>query len=133
MTEKTFPIMRQPNYHSPHPTTIPWSIAEMAYSVYRNRYSSEQSLQNLADRGGFGPGEMDTLLPNWCALVAQYVPPKFLVDDDLVTAVHSAVIGFHHTITAENVILKYDPTKPGNNALHQMHERIRVALKKALE
>jgi hypothetical protein len=76
MTEKLFPIQTQRGA-APHPLQIPWSIAEMAYSVYASRYGRSQSLERLAERGGFGPSEMDDLLPDWraktdvvCKLVA---------------------------------------------------------------
>lgn len=74
--QKRFPIMRQSRYEKPHPIAIPWSVAEAAYSVYRNRYGDEQSLMRLGERGGFGPGEMDDMLPDWrerCAVVDREV------------------------------------------------------------
>jgi hypothetical protein len=49
----------------PHPLWIPWSVAELAYSVYSGKYGRSQSLETLAERGGFGPGEMDEFLPDW--------------------------------------------------------------------
>jgi hypothetical protein len=65
---KLFPIQRdydRRNPPKPHPTKIPWSIAELAYSVYSHRYGRDQSLERLAQRGGFGAGEMDMFLPDW--------------------------------------------------------------------
>ena len=64
---RMFPIQLGWSRHpvKPHPTRIPWSIAELAYSVYANRYGTSQSLERLAERGGFGPGEMDMFLPDW--------------------------------------------------------------------
>lgn len=50
---------------APHPLTIPWSVAEMAYSVYVGRYGRSQSLEEMAARGGFGATELDRLLPDW--------------------------------------------------------------------
>ncbi len=76
--ERTFPIMR--GYEKPeqtcsacgatrrrdqHRTTIPWNVADKAYSVYRERYGDSQSLEELAKRGGFSAGEMDMLYPAW--------------------------------------------------------------------
>lgn len=61
---KTFPILRDRKAR-PYPTEIPWSVAELAYSVYSSRYGNSQSLQTLANRGGFHPGEMDDFLPDW--------------------------------------------------------------------
>jgi hypothetical protein len=61
---RMFPIQRQRGA-KPHPLSIPWSLAELAYSVYSSRYGSSQSLERLAERGGFGPGEMDEFVPDW--------------------------------------------------------------------
>lgn len=75
MPEKMFPIQRQHRYEgAAYPTQIPWSVADLAYSVYRNRYGAEQSLERLAERGGFGPGEMDEFLPDWrhrCSVITE--------------------------------------------------------------
>jgi len=49
----------------PNPTSVPWSVAEKAYEVYSGRYGHDQSLEHLAERCGFGIGEMDDFLPNW--------------------------------------------------------------------
>lgn len=51
--------------HPQHPTQIPWSVADKAYSVYSARHGRDQSLNRLAERGGFGAGEMDDFLPGW--------------------------------------------------------------------
>jgi len=48
-----------------HPLRIPWSIAEKAYSVYASRFGTSQSLERLAERGGFGACEMDEYYPDW--------------------------------------------------------------------
>ncbi len=61
---KTFPIQCQDGA-APHPLSIPWGLAELAYSVYAARYGRQQSLEQLAKRGGFGPLEMDDYLPDW--------------------------------------------------------------------
>jgi hypothetical protein len=63
---RTFPIQTQRGA-KPHPLLIPWSVAELAYSVYAGRYGRDQSLKRLAERGGFGPNEMDMFLPDWRA------------------------------------------------------------------
>ena len=34
--------------------TIPWWLAEIAYKYYSGLYGKEQSLERLAERGGFG-------------------------------------------------------------------------------
>jgi hypothetical protein len=45
--------------------TIPWHVAEMAYATYAERYGHGQSLQRIAQRGGFDEGELDLLYPDW--------------------------------------------------------------------
>jgi hypothetical protein len=59
-----FPIQSERGA-KPHPIRIPWSVAEKAFSVYSTRYGRDQSLERMAERGGFGPGEMDLFLPGW--------------------------------------------------------------------
>lgn len=61
---KQFPIMLKRG-ERPHPTRIPWSVAELAYSVYAAENGTGQSLQRLAERGGFSVYEMDEYLPEW--------------------------------------------------------------------
>ena len=41
---------------------IPWSVAETAYEEYSRRYGKGQSLERLAERGGFGRDELLDLL-----------------------------------------------------------------------
>lgn len=64
---KMFPIQRTYKRGTrPYPTKIPWEIAELAYSVYVNDHSGgNQSIEKVAERGGFGPEEMDLFLPDW--------------------------------------------------------------------
>jgi hypothetical protein len=59
-----FPIQAERGT-APHPTRVPWSVADKAYSVYAARYGKGQSLARLAERGGFGPSEMDDFFPGW--------------------------------------------------------------------
>ncbi len=42
--------------------TIPWWLAEIAYEHYVKLFGKEQSLERLAERGGFGRDELLTLL-----------------------------------------------------------------------
>jgi hypothetical protein len=69
MTEgkRTFPLQRplSSSDTKPGPRMIPWEIAERAYAEYAKRYGTSQSLERLAERGGFDVGEMDMLLPSW--------------------------------------------------------------------
>jgi len=50
------------------PLWIPWPMAELAYDVYSSRFGTSQTLERLAERGGFGAGEMDALLPGWLGM-----------------------------------------------------------------
>ena len=49
----------------PQRTRIPWDIAEKAYGTYSARLGKQQSLERLAERGGFSNGEMDMFHPTW--------------------------------------------------------------------
>ena len=65
--ERQFPL-QAPGYRytgGPTPRQIPWSLAEKAYAVYSARYGQSQTLERLAERGGFGPEEMDEYHPAW--------------------------------------------------------------------
>lgn len=62
-TQRSFPL--QHDGGPPHPTSIPWSVADTAYSVYVKRHGPGQTLKRLAERGGFGALEMDDLYPGW--------------------------------------------------------------------
>lgn len=65
VSEKRFPVMRYERTDAAGPLTISWALAERAYSVYSGRYGTSQSLERLAQRGGFGPGELDMFVPGW--------------------------------------------------------------------
>lgn len=43
-------------------SAIPWWLAEVAYKSYKRRYGNSQSLERLAERGGFGRKELLFLL-----------------------------------------------------------------------
>jgi len=47
---------------SAKPKTIPWKFAAEAYEEYAARYGKQQSLERLAERGGFGAEEIIMLL-----------------------------------------------------------------------
>ncbi len=61
---KRFPI--QPSMeHGEKKGWISWNLAEEAYAIYAKRYPSTarmQSLDRLAERGGFHRGELASLL-----------------------------------------------------------------------
>ena len=65
MSERMFPVQASGRNVKPHPTRIPWSIADKAYSRYSARHGRQQSLERLAERGGFHPDEMDEYYPPW--------------------------------------------------------------------
>lgn len=44
------------------PSTIPWWLAEIAYESYVKSGGRGQSLERLAERGGFGRAELVSLL-----------------------------------------------------------------------
>jgi hypothetical protein len=64
---RMFPLQSESlrRYTKPQLTQIPWSVAEKAYGTYAARYGRDQSLERLAERGGFGQSEMDVLHPTW--------------------------------------------------------------------
>jgi hypothetical protein len=59
--ERWFPL--QADSRTPGPLRIPWSVAVKAYG----KYGPGQTLDRLAERGGFSWGEMDDLYPAWRA------------------------------------------------------------------
>jgi hypothetical protein len=66
---KWFPVTpamttTQAEMSGPSPKQIPWSVAEKAYSVYQARYGG-QSLERVAERGGWYAKELDDLFPGW--------------------------------------------------------------------
>ena len=44
------------------PFKVPWALAELAYREYSRLYGNRQSLERLAERGGFGVHEFGNLL-----------------------------------------------------------------------
>lgn len=56
----TFPI--QPDRGHPFPSFVPWALAEEAYVEYSRCFGHDQSLERLAERGGFGAIEFAILL-----------------------------------------------------------------------
>ena len=68
MAEKLFPLIREDKAYANKwegPLFIPWSIAEKAYKAYSKKYGTGQTMQRMADRGGFGVEEMDRFHPGW--------------------------------------------------------------------
>jgi hypothetical protein len=66
MTERMFPLQEGYSKNArPGPLRIPWSVAEKAYGKYAGLYGRQQTLERLAERGGFSLTEMDDLYPAW--------------------------------------------------------------------
>jgi len=63
---RPFPIQGEPGYvgnpDKGQPGFIPWWLAELAYQEYSKQFGTSQSLQKLADRGGFGRKELIFLI-----------------------------------------------------------------------
>lgn len=63
-TDDTRPFPIQANFGPDRraESTIPWWLAEIAYREYSKQYGTKQSLERLAERGGFGRKELMYLL-----------------------------------------------------------------------
>lgn len=59
---EVFPIQINPTQYRNGYTPIPVEIAQEAYKEYAAQYGTQQSLERLGDRGGFGIGEIAGLL-----------------------------------------------------------------------
>lgn len=71
MDDRPFPIQGGHNWNRKpgdrpvihyQPCIIPWWLAEEAYKVYSKKFGNAQSLERLAERGGFGREELLWLL-----------------------------------------------------------------------
>lgn len=58
---RPFPIQKD-LYGNLLASSIPWWLAEVAYEHYTKRFGYEQSLERLAERGGFGRDELVKLI-----------------------------------------------------------------------
>lgn len=65
--EKRFPILKPPGVKHTRSgyVDLPWLVAELAYEAYAKKYGKSQSLERIAERGGFGEYELDELYPEW--------------------------------------------------------------------
>lgn len=64
-TERRFPIQQQQdsiNGFVRPAGYVPWGIAALAYQRYIARYGQQETMEELAARGGFGWGELVHLL-----------------------------------------------------------------------
>jgi hypothetical protein len=66
MGEKMFPIQSDTTRERPYETLpsseVPWWLAKVAWAVYESKYGKSQSMERMAERGGFGRGEFLWLL-----------------------------------------------------------------------
>lgn len=58
---RAFPIQATAGHGYPA-RSVEWSVAERAYAVYSAMYGTQQSLERLAERGGFDNSELDVFL-----------------------------------------------------------------------
>ncbi len=67
--DRRFPIQAEDvgRVHPRRPAgTVPWSVGVAAWERYAARYGRDQSVERIAERGGFGFGEMHLFLgPSW--------------------------------------------------------------------
>lgn len=59
---RMFPIIQNTYPKAGDPVSVPWSVAEQAYEVYSHCYGTDQSLERLAERSGFGVKEIEVFL-----------------------------------------------------------------------
>jgi len=87
---------------------IPYSIAEKIYAAYVKEYGTEQSLQTIATRGGFGISEMDALYPKWRNELKDIIDAKYKLELDVLEGVKPAVQpAVTPTPSAENRPIEY--------------------------
>lgn len=65
LVERMFPVMLSRAPTKPGPMQIPWSVAEKAYGAYAQEHGRAQSIERMAERGGFYWSELDKLYPAW--------------------------------------------------------------------
>ena len=65
---RPFPIQRETYLPQPRSSekgkacTVPWWLAEVAYESYSKSFGAAQSLERIAERGGFGRAELVSLI-----------------------------------------------------------------------
>lgn len=55
MNEKRFPMLNSP-------IDIDWKTAEKIYELYSKLYGTSQTLERIAERGGFGWDEVELII-----------------------------------------------------------------------
>lgn len=82
-TEKMFPIQGEHDWRNnidrPY-GAVPWAVAEIAYKTYVEWYGSNQSLETLASRGGFGWTELVSLLKQDKQQIRETIPATNTVE-----------------------------------------------------
>lgn len=91
-TARVFPIQddyRQRRWGSQHvhgPRSIPWERAAQAYVAYSTMYGTLQSLERMAERGGFGWYEFLSLHIAWQAMERHRIAGTRLTHQQLHTS-----------------------------------------------
>ena len=60
---------------------IPWAVAEIAYRAYAEEYGGDQSLERMAERGGFGRDEF-LLFLQWATTDSREERAKMRREED---------------------------------------------------
>ena len=58
MAERLFPMLDGK-------PSIPWTLAEEIYKDYAEVFGGDQSLERVAERGGFGYDEIEVFMQHW--------------------------------------------------------------------
>ncbi len=62
MSDDTRPFPIQRDGSDGEASTVPWWLAEIAYVEYAREFGTRQTLERLAERGGFGRQELINLI-----------------------------------------------------------------------
>lgn len=138
----------------PGPPTIPWAIAEEAYAVYGSRWGTDQSLERLAERGGWTSSELDNFVPGWRERASENAKLRSDVErlqGELTELAElkarrdaaeesasrtdggsSLSTGIHETILvlkeAQVIVEDLEGTRDAPSGLHSIEERLGIAL-----
>lgn len=87
---------------------IPWEVGQRAYEKYASMYGTDQSLERLAERGGFDVPEMDQYYPAWRNHIGELAKLRARVDE-LERGAAPQPVPQDCTEAAENVIREHVP------------------------
>lgn len=76
--EKRFPMQVDRHDSASDWRSIPWGVAEIAYREYAKQFGRSQSLERLAERGGFGWAEFGWLMARYFERRPEALPPESL-------------------------------------------------------